>query len=117
EGLQSLEAPLAAEDEERSVGCLQPRENFVLTVKQQVAVGLRVLATGSTYRTVGDAHGVTIGTVSAIVKRFIMAVVNTMCPLYIAIPTGPELQDSIDGFRDICGMMDVWGVVDGTHVV
>ncbi|KAF4676647.1 hypothetical protein FOZ60_000627 [Perkinsus olseni] len=46
-----------------------------------------------------------------------MAVVNTMCPLYIAIPTGPELQDSIDGFRDICGMMDVWGVVDGTHVV
>ncbi|KAF4649888.1 hypothetical protein FOL47_001610, partial [Perkinsus chesapeaki] len=94
----------------------QRRKGFVLTVKEQVAIGLRVLATGSTYRTVGDAHGVAIGTVSAMVKRFVEVVVDVLCPVYIRIPAGKDLQRSVDGFRQLNGMMDVWAVVDGTHV-
>ncbi|KAF4672791.1 hypothetical protein FOL47_011370 [Perkinsus chesapeaki] len=39
-----------------------------------------------------------------------------MCPLYIRIPSGEDLQRSVDCFRQLSGMMDVWAVLDGTHV-
>ncbi|KAF4651169.1 hypothetical protein FOL47_000607, partial [Perkinsus chesapeaki] len=81
-----------------------------------MAIALRFLASGSHYRVIADAHGVSAATVSTVVRRFVLAVVKVLCPLYVKIPTGVELQASVDGFMGLSGMMDVWGAVDGTHI-
>ncbi|KAF4650982.1 hypothetical protein FOL47_000734 [Perkinsus chesapeaki] len=92
------------------------RKGFTLSVRQQVAIGLRALASGGTYRTIGDAHGVSVATVCTVVKRFVGATVKVLCPAYITIPGGDVLRESIEGFRAVAGMVNVWGCVDGTHV-
>ncbi|KAF4680398.1 hypothetical protein FOZ63_022329 [Perkinsus olseni] len=65
---------------------------------------------------IGDAHGVATSSVAGVVERFILCVVEVLCPEYITLPTGNELRDSIDGFPAASGMMNVWAAVDGTHI-
>lgn len=50
------------------------QNNCALSAEQQVRLSLRFLASGSDYRVVGDAHGVSKSTVFSTVHRFVDAV-------------------------------------------
>ncbi|XP_052251991.1 putative nuclease HARBI1 isoform X1 [Dreissena polymorpha] len=87
-----------------------------LSVKLQVLITLRYLASGNFMQTVGDTFCVDKGTVSRVVK----SVVSQLCSLknrFITFPTTAEVvRREQNAFYNMHGFPCVIGCIDGTHV-
>ena len=87
-----------------------------LSVKLQVLITLRYLASGNFMQTVGDTFCVDKGTVSRVVN----SVVSQLCSLknrFITFPTTAEVvRREQNAFYNMHGFPCVIGCIDGTHV-
>ena len=99
------------------IRCAIEKEDTVMRntipVKQRVALTLWFLATNTDYRTIGHLFGVSKASVCGITKEVCAAIVKTLLPKYIKVPTGDGLKAVVEGFNDRLGFA---GVVDGTHI-
>ena len=87
-----------------------------ISTEQRLALTLWFLATNADYRTIGHLFGVSKSTVCVVIKEVCSAIVCTLLPQYIRIPTGQGLRDVIEGFANILGFPQCAGAVDGTHI-
>ena len=84
-------------------------------VMKRVAVALWRLSGTTDYRTIGHLFGVGRSTTHRISREVCDAIVELLFHAYIRLPSGREIQRSIDGFESICGFPQVAGAIDGTH--
>jgi len=87
-----------------------------LTVEQRVAITLWILATTSEYRTVAHLFGVARCTVCIVVHETCEAIVTKLMTVYIAFPTGEQLSEVVQGFKDKWGFPQCAGSIDGSHI-
>ena len=87
-----------------------------IPVEQRVALTLWFLATNADYRTIGHLFGVSKPTVCVVTKEVCAAIVKSLLPKYIRVPTGDGLKAVVEGFRDKLGFPQCAGVIDGTHI-
>jgi hypothetical protein len=90
--------------------------SHALSVKQQVLISLRYLATGNFMQTIGDTFGIDKGTVSRVVSNF----VDELCSLkdrFIKFPVDREhVSREQNAFYMQHGFPCVIGCIDCTHV-
>jgi hypothetical protein len=96
------------------------------TVDEQVATCLVFLATGGSYTVCGDACGWSKTTVHRCVTRVSKAIVERLGPGHVRFPrSSDEVQRNVAGFkaladgkwgRGTCGIPQVVGAADGSHV-
>ncbi|XP_043190027.1 putative nuclease HARBI1 [Amphibalanus amphitrite] len=90
--------------------------NMALTPRQQLLVSLRFYATGAYLRLVGDGHGVSEATVCRAIHRVTDAIIHR-CPGAITWPGDPAALGRLkEDFRQVAGLPDIVGCIDGTHV-
>lgn len=87
-----------------------------ISVEKRVAIGIWRLATGSEYRLIQHMFGVGLSTACEITNEFSAAIVACLKEKYIRQPTGNDLRDIINGFRDKWGFPQAAGAIDGTHI-
>ena len=87
-----------------------------ISVENQVAITLWVLATSSEYRSVAHLFGVARCTVCVIVRETCQAIVKVLLPMYICFPTGNRLTETVQGFHDHWGILQCAGSKDGSHI-
>jgi len=71
-----------------------------LSVEQYVAIALQILATACEYHTVSNLFGVARCTVRVVVHETCKTIVTKLMALYISSPTGEQLQEVVQGFKD-----------------
>ena len=84
-------------------------------VMKKVAVALWRLSGTTEYCTIGHLFGVGRSTAHRISREVCDAIVELLFHAYIRLPSGREIQRSIDVFESICGFPQVAGAIDGTH--
>lgn len=83
---------------------------------QQLLIALRFYATGTHLQAIADAHGVSVPTVSRVVKKVSSAIVK-LRPRYIKMPTSEaEIEHCQREFYSIANFPFVIGAIDCTHV-
>ena len=87
-----------------------------LAVEQRVAITLWILATTAEYRTVAHLFGVARCTVCVVVHETCEAIVTKLMNLYISFPTGEQLNEVVQGFKDKWGFPQCAGSIDGSHI-
>ena len=100
--------PLIAKQDTRMRQCV--------SLERRVAITLWVLATTAEYRSVGHLFGVARSTVSVIVLETCIAIVEKLLPIYVQFPSGNELKEVADGFKDKWGVPQCVGSIDGSHI-
>lgn len=87
-----------------------------ISVEKRVAIALWRLATGNSYRTIGQTFGVGRATAMKIKDSFCFSLVSNAND-YIKFPiTEAETRKCIQGFEHISTFPQVVGAVDGTHI-
>ena len=81
--------------------------NMALTVKQQLLLTLRFLASNGFYNLTGDAHGIHKSTVCRTVKRVTRSI-NNLYNEYVRFPTNcsPQFCFEIANFPSVCACID-----------
>ena len=74
------------------------RKNYALNADEQVSLSLRFLASGSDYRLITDAHGVSKSTHFSTVHRFVDAVNDHL--YFDSVKFPEDVQATVDGFRN-----------------
>ena len=87
-----------------------------IPTRQRVAVALWRLATNVEYRTISHLFGIGRSTACGIVHDVCRAIVQTLLPIYIQLPQGERLDETIRGFERIKRFPQVGGVIDGCHI-
>ncbi|GAA6087254.1 putative nuclease HARBI1 [Tachysurus ichikawai] len=87
-----------------------------LTVEQRVAVTIWRLATNVEYRSIAHLFGIGLSTACVVTQQVVSAIVLILKPNLIKIPTGNNLRNVVNGFRDRWGFPQCAGAIDGTHV-
>jgi len=81
-----------------------------------VAITLWILATACEYRTVAHLFGVARCTVCVVVHETCGAIITKLMALYISFPTGEQLKEVVQGFKDKRGFLQCGGSIDGSHI-
>lgn len=100
---------------------LEPLPNFISTkipcsVEKQVGMTLYKLASCGEYRTVGDVFGVHKSTVHKHFYRVIKAINLTLMKTVINMPNDQASQIISTRFKAICGIPQIIGCIDGSHI-
>ena len=85
-------------------------------VEQRVGICIWRLATNVDFRTISRLFGIGHSTAVTIANHVVVVIVTKMQPLYIRIPSEPDLKDIIHGFRDRWGFPQCGGAIGGTHI-
>lgn len=93
---------------------LEPREP--LSVEKQVAVALYKLASTAEYRVVGNIMGIHKSTVKKCLYRVVRAINKIMLRNYIYLPDEDEAKFITQSFEEKCGIPQIIGSIDGTHI-
>ena len=80
-----------------------------------VAACLRRLGTGGSGKVIADRHGFSEGILRDRLPRFCRLLRRHFSGLF-ALPTGQRLVEVIEGFREINGMPQCAGAINGTHI-
>jgi len=92
------------------------RRNRALTVRQQLLMTLRFLATGAFLQVIGDTFGVDVATVSRVVTE-VTDCLFRLKDVVIRFPmSDADRRRVMTGFYAIRGFPGVIGCIDGTHV-
>ena len=98
---------------------MMPKDNFVrqpVPVEKRVAIVLSWLSTGSSYATIGEIYGVHKSTVVKFVKIFLKTIIS-LRNVYIKFPRSvSDVKKCFQSFSDKTDLVNVAGVIDGTHV-
>ena len=81
----------------------------------KVCAALRLYASGSFQRVVGDHGGMCQTTISESIHLVTDSLVAAS-DRYIFMPTGREAFTVMEAFNDIAGIPQVLGAIDGTHI-
>ena len=87
-----------------------------IPVEKRVAVALWRLSTNVEYRTIGHLFGISRSTVCVIVHEVCKAINKVLTPIYIKIPTGQQLKETVDLFENKWGFPQCAGAIDGSHI-
>jgi hypothetical protein len=87
-----------------------------VSVMKRVAVALWRLSGTAEYRTIAHLFGIGRSTAHQVTREVCNAIVELLFYSYIRLPTGRELEESIEGFENFCGLPQVAGAIDGTHI-
>ena len=74
------------------------------------------LAQGNSYSELGALYAVGKATIVAIVHELIPVLRERLVPEVIRFPTGPELDQVMTDFEDLCGLPMCAGALDGTFM-
>ena len=92
------------------------RRNRALTVRQQLLMTLRFLATGAFLQVIGDTFGVDVATVSRVVTE-VTDCLFRLKDVVIRFPmSDADRRRVMTGFYSVRGFPGVVGCIDGTHV-
>nr|XP_023020608.1 uncharacterized protein LOC111509151 [Leptinotarsa decemlineata] len=80
---------------------------------ERLAVTLRFLATGDSYKTIGHSFRMGFSTVSKIVEEVCCAIWTRLQPIYMPEPTTEIWETSISAFKDIWNFPNCLGSIDG----
>lgn len=97
---------------------LAPAETQVrepTSVEKQVAVALYKLASCAEYRIIANQFGISKSSVHKYLYAFCNAV-NIEFNDYLTMPNELEVMDITREFESICGIPNIIGAIDGTHV-
>ncbi|XP_063622989.1 uncharacterized protein LOC134795084 [Cydia splendana] len=89
---------------------------LAISSKERLAICLRYLATGDSYKTIAFSFRVGRSTVGGIVENVCQGVWNSLQPIYIPTPTEDTWRKSESGFREIWDFPNCLGSADGKHV-
>lgn len=100
---------------------LEPLPNLLSTkvpcsVEKKVGMTLYKLATCGEYRTVGDVFGVHKSTVHKHFYSVIKAINSTLMKEFIQMPDEERAQLISHRFKTICGIPQIIGCIDGSHI-
>lgn len=100
---------------------LSPLPNFLSTkipcsVEKQVGMTLYKLASCCEYRAVGDTFGVHKSTVHKYFYRVIKAINSTLMTSFIKMPNEEDCKRISRRFKNICGIPQIIGCIDGSHI-
>lgn len=90
--------------------------NHSIAPVHQLLITLRFLATGGHLLTIGDEHGVSVPTVSRIIKKVCRAIIIKLMLNFIKMPAANEVQGLQAKFYNIAQFPFVIGTIDCTHV-
>ncbi|XP_062510047.1 putative nuclease HARBI1 [Corticium candelabrum] len=107
--LQVIQRYMGREDDSR------PGRPSVSTDKQ-LLLTLWYLANQETIRSIGDRFGVCDATVHRTVRRMMTVVKEAIMGEVVVWPTGDRAKAAIEGFRARCGVKNVIGAIDGSHI-
>ncbi|KAK0142795.1 Protein ALP1-like [Merluccius polli] len=84
---------------------------------ERVAICLRFLATGDSYRTIAYSYRVGISTVANIVNQVTRFIWDALVQEYMPVPTTDDWRSIAEGFRERWAFPNCLGSIDGKHVV
>ena len=84
---------------------------------ESVAICLRFLATGDSYRTIAYSYCVGISTVAIIVDQVTRFIWDDLVQEYMPVPTTDDWRSIAEGFRERWAFPNCLGSIDGKHVV
>ena len=86
-----------------------------ISSRKRLAIAIHRLATGHSFRWVGDKFGVAGNTCSIITRLVCHAICKHMMAEWIKAPSGEELANGVAGFK-AKGFPMCAGAVDGCHI-
>ncbi|XP_046960707.1 protein ANTAGONIST OF LIKE HETEROCHROMATIN PROTEIN 1-like [Vanessa cardui] len=87
-----------------------------ISPEERLAICLRFLATGDSYKTIGYNYRVGDRSVSRIVENVCQAVWNHLQPIYMCLPTEREWKEIAENFMLKWQFPNCIGAVDGKHI-
>ncbi|XP_050498697.1 uncharacterized protein LOC126879571 [Diabrotica virgifera virgifera] len=84
--------------------------------KERLAICLRYLTTGDSYRIIADSFRVGRSTVGCIVKNVSRAIWTNLYPKYMPTPTDDTWRQSEIGYRENWNFPNCLGCIDGKHI-
>nr|CAI5839119.1 unnamed protein product [Callosobruchus analis] len=88
-----------------------------ISTKERLAICLRFLATGSSFRSLGFNYRMGFSTVREIVQDVCDAIWKKMGPIHMPKPTTAMWEESENGFRNYWNFPNCCGALDGKHVI
>lgn len=97
---------------------VRPRQrSHVLTPEQKIVILLRYLATGKMHLCNDDDLSVSQQTVSRVISETLDALCDkNILRRFIKFPTIEQLEENKEQFRQIAGLPNIIGAIDGTHI-
>ncbi|XP_068082944.1 uncharacterized protein [Anabrus simplex] len=87
-----------------------------ITPAEKLAVCLRFLATGDSFRTIAFSYRLGHSTVHAIVRQVCQAIINNLLSIYIPTPRRSDWEQIPNTFRNVWDFPNCIGCLDGKHV-
>ncbi|XP_066596251.1 uncharacterized protein [Prorops nasuta] len=87
------------------------------TGKERLAICLRYLATGDSYKTISFSYRVGVSTVYQIIIETCRAIISELINEFMPIPTKENWIAISNDFRDILNFPNCLGALDGKHIV
>ncbi|KAK0134928.1 Protein ALP1-like [Merluccius polli] len=84
---------------------------------ERLAICLRFLATGDSYRTIACSYRVGVSTVARIVTQVTTAIWDALVPEFMPVPTTEDWRSIAEGFHRRWAFPNCLGSIDGKHVV
>ncbi|XP_067006617.2 uncharacterized protein [Anabrus simplex] len=87
-----------------------------ISTEQKLAVCLRYLATGSSFRSLGFSYRLGFSTVRKIVIEVCNAIWNKLAPIVMPEPTEEMWRKSAEKFKDLWNFPNCIAAIDGKHI-
>ncbi|KAL2080736.1 hypothetical protein ACEWY4_024529 [Coilia grayii] len=96
----------------QSTNCRRP-----IPPAERLAICLRFLATGDSYRTVAYSYRVGVSTVASVVRQVTRVIWDALVGEYMPTPTTEDWRSVAEGFQRRWAFPNCLGSIDGKHVV
>ena len=91
--------------------------NKVISPKERLALTIRFLATGETYRSLSYQFRISTRSISYIIKEVCEAIIKNMRNIYLKVPTSPEEWLTVaEKFESRWQFPNCIGAIDGKHI-
>ena len=92
--------------------------NKVISLKERLALTIRFLATGETYRSLSYQFRISTRAISYIIKEVCEAIIKNMRNIYLKVPSSPEEWLTVaEKFESRWQFPNCIGAMDGKHTV
>ena len=92
--------------------------NKVISLKERLALKIRFLATGETYRSLSYQFRISTRAISYIIKEVCEAIIKNMRNIYLKVPSSPEEWLTVaEKFESRWQFPNCIGAMDGKHIV
>ncbi|KAL7400259.1 hypothetical protein ABVT39_009378 [Epinephelus coioides] len=91
--------------------------NHLILPAERLAICLRFLATGDSYRTVAYSYHVGVSIVHRIVNQVTRVIWDALVGEFMPVPTTDDWRSIAEGFHHQWAFPNCLGAIDGKHVV